>query len=479
MTATASIETQTYDLVDSMPDVAAERQQRRDHALSLLASRRLNADTSANALPPPADALSTAHKVLHAAHEYGYGSAEHSELRRGLVLDCQRLVAEWYRKKKPEYFRPLRHIFDDETEEFFSHGLSVRQMTENALMAIPGDPEEEARRVNEHVEDATPQILRGLGRIAVGRQAIRTISECTDKAIGDYTDDFQQGRAHRGYGGYVPEIEKLMIRDIRLDPATHDRFEEQVGLPGIYINHEVVQRALTERGVAVGDKDKTELHGSQLLVGDDLMEFVALLDRVAGEKWRINLFMGEVVGAGYIKDYAGFRGEAERRQEGLVELADTVAAFVLELAADDVDRRRAPAMVEDFVKKQLLQIGKRDSAAAEQMFDRETAEGLRQVIELEAMGETERAFMLMQEVERAAPGGGFCGAGSCGLENIDTSSESGQGLAEKVGARPGDTVLKDTERKCKCGKKGIVYAFNARKVNKYCQGCGSFESKKT
>ena len=469
----------TYRLVDSVPELYAARMEERGQAEDLLARRRnaLELGGTAIEMPLPIDALSTAYKVLEAAETYGEGSAEHVTLSKGILLDCQRLVAEWYRKLKPEHFQPVRHIFDKETEEFFSHGLSIRQMTENALTPIRNDPEEEARRVNERVEDATPQILRRLGGIAIGSEAIRTISECTDKAINDYDFDRQNKRPHRGYGGYVPEIKKLMIRDIRLDDASGDRFEEQVGLPGTYITHEIIQLALARRGAMVTDMDKTQLHGAQLLARDDLMVFVELLDTTASEEWCVNIFMGEQVPRDYVKNYNAFRQEALQRQKDLRDLAKTVATYVVDLAEDGVDRLIAPAKVEEFVKIKLLELGKKDFGAAEQMFDTETALGLQEVARLEAAGRSQEAYALMQQVNEQAPGGGYCGAGSCGLEAVDLSSDEGKRLADKVGAKTGDTVLKDKDRACKCGSKKIVYAYSSSKVNKYCDGCGKSESK--
>lgn len=465
-------EPDAYLLVDAIPEAAAIRRAERQAAEAVLEGRRQGQQAGIEAMAPPVDALSTAHAVLRSGSE-----AERQERYQGLLLDCQRLVAEWYRKKKPEYFPPVRHYFDAESEEFFSHGLSVRQMTYNALLPIAGNREEEARRVNERVEDATPQILRKLGHIAVGSQVIRTISECTDKAIQDYEHDMANGAAHRGYDGYVPEIQKLMIRDIRLQDDTDDRFEEQVGVPGTYITHDIIRLALQRRGANVTSMDKTELHGSQFLAKDDLLGFVALLDEVASEQWCTDIFMGEEVPAGHGKDYDTFRQEALRRQEGLKGQAGTVAAFVLDLARDGTDRRQALTLVEDFVKKLLLDMAKQDTSVAEQMFDKRTAAGLQEVSYLESIGQYDAAFAKMQAVERTAPGGGYCGAGSCGLEKVNTASSGGKELAKALKAGQGDQIVKDKVRSCKCGSKSVVYAYNAKKVNKYCQNCKAFESK--
>jgi hypothetical protein len=468
-----------YRLVDSIGEVALARQEERDVAEDLLEKRRLSANSDHD--KPQylvVDALSTAHKVLEASRIFGITSPEHTELHNGLQLDCLRLTAEWYRKKKPEYFPPVRHHFDDSTQAFFSHGLSLQQMTENALVPIANNPEEEDRRVNEYIEDATPQILRSLGAIASSRDVIRTVSQCTNMAIQQYQTDVLLGRPHGGYGGYVPEIEKLMIRDIKLDSSTSDRFEEQIGLPGIYITSEIIEEALSRHGVDVSTLTKTELHGSQILANDDLMDFIKTLDEVASKEWCTNIFMGEEVPANATRSYSLFREEALARQQGLRELSGQVANFVLDLANDNVDRAQALKMVEDFTKRLLLNYVKDDEAAAEQMFDRQTSRDLQEVVYLESIGEHEQAHKLMEQVQENAPGGGYCGAGSCGLENVELSSLEGKELAKKVRAEAGDVVLKDKIRKCKCGSTGIIYAFNAKKVNKFCESCGAFESKK-
>ena len=470
---------ETYKFVDDITEVAIARQNERSAAEQLLESRRNEFQTTGTLEYLPVDALSTADRVIEARWKHGEESAEYIERFDGLVLDCQRLVGEWYRKKKSEYFPPVRHVFDTSTEEFFSHGLSIRQMTDNALTPMSDSPEDEARRINERVEEATPHLLRKLGHIAIGTESIRTISECTDKAVSDYQEDVENGAAHRGYNGYVPEIEKVMIRDIWLDADSNDRFEEQIGLPGTYITHFVIQKALERRGSGAASMDKTELHGSQLIVQDDLMQFVELLDTVASEEYCVPVFMGEAVSNDHTKSYETFKEEALARQESLKDLALTTANFVLDLAEDRFDRRKAPAHVESFVKKLLLDVAKKDTVVAEQMFDVKTAVGLQEVARLESLGNYNQAFTLMEEIEKNAPGGGFCGAGSCGLESVNTVGDTGKELLKNLKAEDKDTIVKDTERACKCGKKEIVYAYNKKKVNKYCQSCGSFETKVT
>jgi len=247
MAVSAEISTaQQYLSADSIAELAQSRDIVRQEAWAMVAYRDMQlANGQEMFVPLAVDAVSTAERVLQAEPTEFY-----QEYLAGLQLDCLRLVAEWYRKKRPEYFPTSRHFFDAETGDFYSHGLSIRQMTENALRPINDDPEEVARRVNERVENETPHILKKIGGFALEQVGIRTISECTDKAIQDYQEDIKVGNPHRGYSGYVPEIEKVMVRDMRFDTVTGDRLEEQIGLPGSYINHFVIQEALRRRGVS-------------------------------------------------------------------------------------------------------------------------------------------------------------------------------------------------------------------------------------
>ncbi len=467
-----------YRPVDALPEIAQARQQVRNDAWATVRAREEQLfEGKIGQVPLAIDALSTADEVLLAKDAYGKGSQEYLDRLAGLELDCLRLVAEWYRKKRPEYFPKTEHFFDAQTGDFYSHGLSIRQMTENALRPIGNNPEEVHRRVNERVENETALLLKKVGGFVLGQVGIRTISECTDTAIEDYKNDQKAGLPHRGYDGYVPEIEKVMIRDMRIDEVTGNRTEEQLGLPGLYINHYVIQEALRRRGVETADMDKTQLHGNQLLVNDDLMDFVALLDEVASEEWCTNIYLGEEVPEDHQKNYIDFRQEAQERQNGLKEMASKTAMFVIDLAEDGFDRRKAPAHIEEFVKTMLLNMAKQDVKLAVQMFDEKTAAGLQEVAYLEAMGRNQEASELLREVEKNAPGGGYCSGGSCGLESVDKFSKLGKELSEKLKAESGDEIVKDKERRCRCGNRSIVYAYNKNKVNKFCESCHAFESK--
>lgn len=467
---------ENYIFVDDIPEAYAERQIVRQAAEQLLESRRQAA--AGNSIEyEPVDALSTAAYVLEAENHYGEESPEYAKKWDALLLDCQRLVGEWYRKNTSEYFEPVRRTYNPGTGAYSFNGLSIRRMTENAIVPIAEDPEEEQRRINERVEDETPHILRSLGSVALGR-GIVTFSECTDSAIQSYKADMAAGRPHRGYRGYVPEIEKAVLRHIAVDPLTGDRFETQLTFAGTNHTHEVLQGFLKLKGlVDVEHMGKTELHGAQILVDEEPLEVMRQLDEYSGEQWATNIFMGEEVPDDFVKDYEKFKREALERKESMKGWSQTVALFVLDLARENFDRKKAPEHVENFVKNMLLNIAKKDESVAVQMFDEKTADGLKQVAYLEAQGRYEEANQLWQKVEQEAPGGGSCGGGSCGLESVETGSKEDKELRKKLGASDGDTIVKDKERSCKCGSKSIVYAYNENKVIKYCDACGAREKK--
>lgn len=463
-------ETLQYTSVDDLPEIAAARDDVRLEAEATMAVRREQISRGEyQYVPLPIDVLSTAQKVLTARQIYGENSLEQQELWAALRLDCSRLLAEWYRKNKPEYFDATYQKFDPATEDFYSHGLSIGQMTYNAL--TPQESiEDDARRINERVEEATPQLVRKLGGIALKGVRIRTISECTDTAIQAYEVDFASGAKHRGYNGYVPEIEKVMIRDFHFDDDSSGRFEEQLGMPGVYITHAVFQEALKRRNLDVSGKDKTGLHATQFLAKDDLIDFAEHLDNIAGEHWQLNLFLGEVVETDYLKDYQSVRIKARERREKLSSHSDMVADFVLGLAEAGTDGRKAPAIVEEFVKKMLMALAREDDSLAVQIFDQKTADGLARVAYLESIGQQGAAAELLQAVERAAPGGGYCGAGSCGLKNIDVLSSKEANDLKKLGFNSKNSI-KDTQRSCKCGVKRVYY--DLKSAQKGCGSCGA------
>jgi hypothetical protein len=103
------------------------------------------------------------------------------------------------------------------------------------------------------------------------------------------------------------------------------------------------------------------------------------------------------------------------------------------------------------------------------IFDDATADGLVLALEYRQKGMFDQALALETQIEARAPALSSCGAGSCGLAGVDNKEAAL--LKKQLGAESGDTVLKDEVRRCKCGSKSIIYAFNKKKVIKFCSNC--------
>lgn len=460
-----------YVAVGDIPELAGARLGYQVEAEALHRERnQLLQNDQLEKVPLPVDPLSEAKRVIEAGLVYGEDSQEYIQSKAGFLVSCKRLVGEWFRKYSYEYFEGLEHEFDHENQDFYSHGYSILDMTRDGIIGS-GETEKVDRRINEHVEQGTSVAIQGLGSLALGQTVqMRTVSECADWALRDYERDQKAGITTGGYEGYVPEIRKLMIRDMVMNRATGKRTDEVVALPGTYIDHWVITEALRHRGLESAhlSKDKTELQGTQLLVDDDIMEFVAILDQVASENYAVDVFMGEKIEPGTVKNYALARQQAIKRQKSLQNQSETIAMFVLDLAEEETDSQKAVKLVEEFVKKMLLTMADQNNGLAAPIFGEDTARGLREVAWLRTNRGEDEAFARLQEVAEAAPGGGYCGAGSCGLESVKPGSLDAKKI-EDLGFDPKNTI-KDTERKCvNCKKKKVVY--DTKQGKKGCTGC--------
>lgn len=460
---TATIEGLRYISADDIPELAAMRAEERAASEQLM-NERARQQLSGEHATQPIDALSTAQRVLQAKQAYGEHSAEYMEARSGLFHDCHRLVAEWRRKNTYEYFPVVRHQYDPRDGEFYADGRSTLAMTTAGLIPT-AFAEENTRRINEHLEEFTSMQARKFGGFLLDKTVrMRTVSECPEWAMTLYAEDGQSR------GGYVPEIEKVKFRDMIIDPETGDRMQEEIAVPGIYINHYVIQKTLARAGLDVRNLDRTALHGTQLFVHDDLFDFIAQLDEVASEEWCVPIFMGEVLPDGAIKNYEAVRAQAIERQRQLERHSRMVADFVLELTESNTDPGEAPMYVEEFVKQLLVTLAREDIDITAEMFDAHTVRGLQEVQMLQTSGRYNEAWERMNRVVEEAPGGGYCGAGACDLVRSKLLGSEADKV-KKLGFDPKDTLVDNGNRKCKCGKKTVVY--DLKKAQKGCLSCGA------
>ncbi len=476
----------------TIPGLKALRTAAHERAATTLEARMQQLrDGDYEAVPFDVDPLTTANRALQARNDYGSGSPEAVMAQESLVVDCSRLFAEAYRKNTWEYFAPLEQVYDQDLGSYVFKGYALNEMVAGGLTPI-AEPEEQTYRLQEAVEEATYVGIRQLGALALGNLVVLdpvknlgenltviTISQCADWAIKAHDHNPQAS-----HGGYAPEIRKLMIRGVRYSSGSDSRWQEQVGVSGRYITEDVISDALQSFGVVSGQSatDKRAVRGTQLvgIEGQGVLDIVKKLDELASKRYGKTIFMGEVVADDTVRDYEQVPQLAAIRQAELDDSSRELSDYLLQLEADRVDHWQANLIVEAFVKKQLLAKVRNNPAAAAATFDHATAAGLQLVAQLQAAGNIAAAQQVMDRVERQAPAPSYCGAGSCGLEAVDSQSVSGKALAEKLKAGDNDKIVKDKERACKsCKTKSVVYAYNDHKVNKLCQKCGAFESKTT
>lgn len=441
-----------------------------NEALDILEqNRELLRQGDFDVVPIPVDALGTAHRVLAAGQQFGENGVEQQELHAGLTLDCKRLLGEAYRKNTWEYFPKVLQPRDPLSGEYYAHGQPINQILIGGLSPV-AEPEEQDRRVNEFVEEKTYQAI---GKMCLGQElSVQTISECPDWAIEAYERD-----PKAGHGGYAPGIRKLMIRNVSF-VASGDRYEEQVALSGIFIDHDVITEALEEAGgLATGVViSKTELHGRQFIdtQNQDVIGFVELLDEKASLASGHNIFMGEIVEADFDKNYELVRQQAEQRQQNIAEQAAELRDLVLDLARNKTDRWLAGGIVENFVQDKLKEAARQNPEQAAIIFDQQTAEGYEEVVYLKAVGRVEEAEARLLEVEAQAPAPSYCGAGSCGLEAVTNAQEIQK--AKELGLDTSKKLLRHKDGKCKnCGTKGVVYDLTSKRTCLECHKTGEYK----
>jgi hypothetical protein len=459
---------------DTIPELRFTRLRAAKQAADTLEkNRQLLTTDEFDSVPIPVDALGTAKLLAEAEQQHGKDSPQYKELFAGLLLDCSRLFGEAERKNTWEYFEETLQPFDSGKQQYTAHGVPTLDIVERGLSPTTDGPEEEARRVNEVVEEHTYHALRKvrtLGRLGLHKEiSVKTISQCTDWAIEAYKTD-----SKKSHGGYAPGIEKLMIRGIRY-MDDDNRQEGQLALPGTFINNEVINEVLQEEGAIPYGKTltKTDVHGKQFVdpSGQNVISFAKKLDRKAGEKSGKNIYMGEEVPNDFVKDYEAIPEQAELRRQKREERSHDLALHIIELQANKTDPWAAEGIVGQTVQRMLLDIVKQQPELAVEIFDQETADGFAEVARLEASGRKDEALELQRAVEANAPEASYCGAGGCGLE----AAMNSQAVAKVRQLGLTGDLIHDMERPCpSCTKMAVYYDTTGSKA---CANCGVHEIK--
>jgi hypothetical protein len=465
---------------DSFVDIAEARSAAYQDAGAIMEERRGNLRAgNYEAVPLGIDVLTTASRVLEAETRYGKDSAEYKRAKHSLDVDCQRFVAEGWRNNTWEYFPELEQPYDESIDDFTYMDRSLTEMTRDGITPI-ADAEEGENRKSEYVEQRTSLAVRSLGATMLSTElhgmdirakdgvhkrglSMATISECPDWAH----EAYQAGK--KELGGYVPQINKLMVRNMRIE--TNSRFLEQIGLSGEYITHDVVLEAKRRLGSILPGQQltKTEVRATQILNmnGEGVLSLTRALDAVASEMSGKVIFLGEEVHPDHPRDYAAVPQEATRRQEELSQEADRLADYLLSLCRGNASRYTAEDQVRAFVDEMFLEKVKHNPVQASITFDHKTARGIIEVMNTE---DKQLADRLWLKIKAEAPSFNFCGAGSCGLEGVDPRSKEGQ-TATALGLKANNSkeLLKDKERSCPgCNKKTVYYDLVG---NKACIGC--------
>ncbi len=448
---------------DSVPELQFARLRYRQQAEDTLnKNRQLLMDGEWEAVPIPVDALGTARKVVETGKRFGKTSEHYLENNLGLIDDSSRLYGEAYRKNSWEGFPSSVQKRDEITGDYYSHNQSVTTIVEGGLSPV-AKPGEQLLRIDDFVEELT---YKAIGNMSLDEPvSVLTVLECPEWVIEEYSQN-----PNGNFYGYVPEIKKLMLRGMTFYNKLGLRVEEQMALSGLHITHEVVLAALeeTERITRGTKLTKTELHGKQFIdaKAEDVWEFAKKLDAKASQLSGKNIFMGEEVEPDQPKDYELAKAEAQKRNEQLHSQSVKLARYIIELVENDVDRWAAETLVINFVDTDLKKASLHNPDLAEIIYDKKTADGYREIAYLSSQGFHAEAKRLEAQVNAEAPPISFCGAGSCGLEQVSMNSRSAQ-KAKELGLV--GNQMHDTERSCPgCGRYTVNYDKRGSKVCTHC-----------
>lgn len=441
---------------DTIPEIAQARLQARLKANEILEERRQQvAEGEFVKVPLAVDPLGSARRLMRVAQLYDDNNDKHREAFDELINDSRRALAEAFRRQTWEYFPPLIHHYNVQSGLYETGDVPLLKISRNGISPY-ANVEEQGRRINEYVEETTYNELR---RKNLTGSWVLTISLCPAYATPDNDG-----------AGYVPELDKMMIRGVHYREGGEQRWTEQVGISGLIASSALAETLRSLGAELPTDIDRTDLLGRQLLVDSEqlggVMDFVAKLDETTGP----GIFMGEISRSG---DYSAAVVAAEQRLHELKSQALELAHYIYNLAEADVDGTWAAFKVRQKIDAMAHAIAQKDPDKAREMFDEKTARGYTWALEMEGNPEefSRRTVKRFREhIQGEAPMVAYCGAGSCGLR-LASQEESWRG--HRLGL-VGELIL-DTERRCPKGHgQSVLYDKHG---NKACKTCGLTEAK--
>lgn len=451
---------------DNLPGLIEQRSIYFQEAHQFLGYNRwLITNNESGSVPLAVDVLGTARTLSRLDQAYGHESVDYQIGEEALQLDSSRLVAEARRKNTWEYFPEVFHARDPSTGEYYVNGRAVREVVVNGLSPLAHE-DEQTIRVFDYVEQRTKEYVGGQPNLANEGMSLVTIKPCPDYVIKEH-----KGNPKKAHGGYVPAKEKLFIQRERFAPE--GCYQEELTVSGEHITVEVMAEVLTELGGLPEGQPftKDEIRSKQFLStdADPSIDLLSRLDQKASEKSGLNIFRGEVVPPDHPKDYSTIRPEAIARQQEQQEMAEGVKDFLKDCESSGLDSNVASCQLDGHLKREFFELALENPEIAGEIFDEETAEGLKNVkkqkdADIDNSG-------IINILFNNAPPISYCGAGSCGLEEAINSGDIAK--VRELGLT-GD-LLYDRERACpKCSQKTVYYSLSGGKA---CANCESSEAK--
>lgn len=489
---------------DAVPDLRQARQEADVQAAEIYESYMVHVrEGDVSEVPLDFDTISGAERALQVRRQHGKNSDEYREAWQGLFTDHQRYLDETWSKLAPEYFPPLRHTHDSAIRDYRAFGQPITPMIDRGITPR-AEPEEVPRRFMEKRENSTNNRLGELVMQAAGVRLVdrsvpavalplelrhgpvssQTISECPDHIIERYERDVAAGRK-RGYGGYAPQIKKLMLRDVSFDIQTGDRYVEQLAVSGEYITHEVVLLYFErKRVIPEGTKlSKTEVLGLQAITNstEGVIGMGRELDAIASELSGKNVYLGQEVPGDHPKNYEAIPAEAAARQEKHIADAEKLTEYTLQLAEVGVDHETGNRLYDEKVLELMFEAAKKDLQMAEIAFGKETADGLRRSQLARVYGDYDLADWLERQARETAPPPEGCSGAGCEIKEVNPNTALGAHIAKITKAKPGDKLTVDESKTRRCGKCGgqLAYSSNSRKYSGAClnSDCNTFKTK--
>ncbi len=419
-----------------------------------------------NDVPLAINVLSTVQKYL-----YEDNSSKKESYYQAIEQDSSRLLLEAMRKNSWEYYPPVYEEYDLTKNDLKANEIYLNEVLVNGLSPW-AHKEEQAIRIQEFIEHQINLEIINLLPEDDSEVILLSIKECPDYVIDEYnnTNDLENS-----YGGYVPEVEKMVIQLTKL--SKNGASIEQIGLPGKNINHHTIIQFLNEKQILCNsDLSKMELRQKQFIIRNPsitILDIVAQLDEYSSQKLAKNVFLGEVIKAREEKNYSKAVEQSISRQKTIETKVKNISHFLIDLCEQELDPIVAENELIKYLKKILFEHVLEHNDQAKTIFDERTAHNISIINNLIIDQKNDQALSLIKSTFRSAPRVGFCGAGSCGLIAINQFSQEAK-VVHGLGLK--GEVIKDTVRVCVfCGKKNIFYDSGG---NKACASCKSSEINK-